>query len=473
MARTAPDPPPPFDSELALRLYRRLGSFAAVARQLGCAGATVSEYLRRRGIRPPSRVTRNPATLGIYTAWRRMIRSCRDRSYPAFALYGRRGIDVCALWEHFEPFRDWSLRHGWKPGRGLLLIDQSRGFSPRNCRWAERREQLRRRYVKPRRPLRAFGEKKGLGQWARDPRCRVTLMGLAARLDRGWHPEDAISLPPRDRPQRLRRHGASGHIRAARRKVNWSRVERLVLDQGLSIAEVARRLRVGYSTVYGHFRRAGIPVARNSSRGRTTRLADGPLYGSWCAMRMRATQGRASGRSQLRRIAPEWRDYEQFRAWALASGYRRNMCLVRLDSSGDWEPANCRFVPRRQLPRYHRPPRGGTRHPRWLLEAWNEEKGPTEWSRDSRCAVTLCTVLRRLRAGWSPEDAIETPPQRPGSSGIVHCPIRAFGKTKSVTEWSRDKRCVVTHGGLRYRLARGVAPETAITTPPWGLGHEE
>jgi hypothetical protein len=107
------------------------------------------------------------------------------------------------------------------------------------------------------------------------------------------------------------------------------------------------------------------------------------------------------------------------------------------------------------------------------LTAWGEEKGPTEWSRDRRCPVSITTILRRLRARWTPEDAIETPPSKPGATGIVLRPVRAFGKTKSVTEWSRDSRCAVTLGGLVARLNRGMKPEEAIETPVWELERDE
>lgn len=41
--------------------------------------------------------------------------------------------------------------------------------------------------------------------------------------------------------------------------------------------------------------------------------------------------------------------------------------------------------------------------------------------------------------------------------------ITAFGETKNRTQWLNDPRCVVSHGTLRGRLARGMDPETAMT----------
>ena len=62
---------------------------------------------------------------------------------------------------------------------------------------------------------------------------------------------------------------------------------------------------------------------------------------------------------------------------------------------------------------------------------------------------------------------MSVPPSKPGMTGIMLVPLTAFGKTKSVTEWARDRRCVVTLGGLRARLQRQVPAEKAITSPPW------
>ena len=49
--------------------------------------------------------------------------------------------------------------------------------------------------------------------------------------------------------------------------------------------------------------------------------------------------------------------------------------------------------------------------------------------------------------------------------------ITAFGETKSVAQWSRDARCVVTLNTLRGRIRRGCDPVAAMQLPP--MTHEE
>jgi len=45
-------------------------------------------------------------------------------------------------------------------------------------------------------------------------------------------------------------------------------------------------------------------------------------------------------------MAPEWRDYPAFRAWALASGYADNLTIDRINNDGNYEPGNCEWVTR-------------------------------------------------------------------------------------------------------------------------------
>jgi hypothetical protein len=105
---------------------------------------------------------------------------------------------------------------------------------------------------------------------------------------------------------------------------------------------------------------------------------------------------------------------------------------------------------------------------RWTITAFGETKGPTAWSRDRRCRVSLSTVCRRLRDGWDAESAIATAPEKPGLTGKARRPVRAFGRVQSVAEWLRDPRCSVRSGAtILMRIERGIGAETAITAPPF------
>ena len=44
-------------------------------------------------------------------------------------------------------------------------------------------------------------------------------------------------------------------------------------------------------------------------------------------------------------ICEEWGDFSRFKAWALSHGYRDDLSIDRIDSCGNYEPSNCRWIP--------------------------------------------------------------------------------------------------------------------------------
>lgn len=125
-----------------------------------------------------------------YYAWESMKQRCSNPRNISYPRYGARGIRVCQEWHTYENFL---LDMGRRPlGATLERIDNSKGYSKDNCRWATPKEQANNR--RSCRYYRLGDERLNIGQLAE--RFSIPYNTLHARLTyRHWPLERAISEP--------------------------------------------------------------------------------------------------------------------------------------------------------------------------------------------------------------------------------------------------------------------------------------
>ena len=127
-----------------------------------------------------------------YNNYTSMMSRCYNESNIAFSNYGGRGIKVCKRWRsNPEAFHIWAHNIGYKKGLTLDRIDNDKGYSPENCRWATYKEQNSNR--RNNHTLTYRGETKTLTQWSE--KIGIKKSTLQRRAASGWSDEEIIITP--------------------------------------------------------------------------------------------------------------------------------------------------------------------------------------------------------------------------------------------------------------------------------------
>jgi hypothetical protein len=122
-----------------------------------------------------------------YLAWSQMKSRCNNPNNKFYHDYGGRGIKVCERWDNFINFLE---DMGEAPeNKELDRIDNSKGYSPENCKWSTRQEQQNNRRNT------VFYEYNGIKK-SRQDLCRehnINPSTFENRLKRGWSIDRALT----------------------------------------------------------------------------------------------------------------------------------------------------------------------------------------------------------------------------------------------------------------------------------------
>ena len=138
-----------------------------------CGCAKAAKGVKRGGVRD------GLSSHKLFHVWYQMIQRCTNPKHKNYKQYGARGIDVCPRWQ--ESFKNFIADMG-EESNGLTLdrIDNDKGYSVENCRWASRYEQGRN--TRSCRWIEFKGERLTLSEWSR--RLGLNMVSLSERIDK-------------------------------------------------------------------------------------------------------------------------------------------------------------------------------------------------------------------------------------------------------------------------------------------------
>lgn len=184
-----------------------------------------------------------------------------------------------------------------------------------------------------------------------------------------------------------------------------------------------------------------------------------PLYSVWQGMKRRCQNPRDAKFSNYGgrgiRVCERWS--VSFSAFAEDMGPRPspNHSIDRIDNDGNYEPGNCRWATREEQQNN----RGNCR----FLTFAGVQATVAEWSRMT--GLSEGAIARRLRDGMSVESALTEPLTPRGRRAIaLMIKLTVNGESLIIADWAR--RTGLRRKTIDRRLRAGWTPERAILTPP-------
>lgn len=164
----------------------------------------------------------------------------------------------------------------------------------------------------------------------------------------------------------------------------------------------------------GHTQSCGCLQREQTSKSRTTHgLSRNPLTGKrdklyrvFAGMKERCYNPhhdmfRYYGGSGVS-ICEAWlNDYSAFHQWAITNGYKEGLTIERVNTFGNYEPSNCKWIPMSEQSKNRRNNR--------ILTFNGQTKKVIEWAEITSLPGTL--IIQRIKRGWSIEKSLTQKPR--------------------------------------------------------------
>lgn len=129
----------------------------------------------------------------LYKIHLKMKARCYNEKTSRYANYGGRGIKICEEWLNekngFENFYTWAITHGYSDNLSIDRINVNGNYEPKNCRWADDKEQSRNRTDN--RFISYNGETRCISDWCE--KLNIPQSTVINRLNRGLSVDKVLS----------------------------------------------------------------------------------------------------------------------------------------------------------------------------------------------------------------------------------------------------------------------------------------
>lgn len=125
-------------------------------------------------------------------------------------------------------------------------------------------------------------------------------------------------------------------------------------------------------------------------------------------------------------VCREWQSFKPFYKWALSNGYSTGLQIDRINTNGNYEPSNCRWV----TPKENSQNKRNNKY----ITINGETKLISQWAKEAD--VTTKTINDRIERGWSESELLSGPRKRNSIRKHTGKTLVINQIEKSYSEWA-------------------------------------